>query len=269
MPDRDYLNTIICEDCCKAIPTLPDDYIDMVITAPPYQKDLEDHGPYHEAKDHKKYITWLRNIFKKLHPKLKKGGRIAVVIGDGANGRIPTHSDIIQFMTSGTTPYLHMSTIIWNKEKSSSRTAWGSYASPVEPSLPTSFEYILVFAKDTYRIQRDGETDMTKQEFVDWSLALWTLPRQEYRLCSKIIKNGVHPSPFPAEIARRLIKMFTWSGAVVLDPFNGMGTTSIECKKAERNYIGIDSSKKHCETAENLLSRIVVPYSLVFEEAEE
>lgn len=266
MPES-FLNRTLCGDCCKIIPTLPDNYIDMVITAPPYDINLEDHGQYHSPKDHKKFIAWLRRIFNKIYPKMKKGGRIAIVMGDGANGRLPTHADIIKFMSSKPNPFLHMSTIVWNKENSSNRTAWGSYGSPVEPSLPTPFEYILVFAKETFRLQTKGETDLMNQEFVDWSLALWTLPRQEYSLCSRIIKNGIHPSPFPAEIPRRLIKMFSWIDAVVLDPFNGIGTTAIECKKASRNYIGIDINEKYCATAEESLSRVVVPYSLVFEDA--
>jgi site-specific DNA-methyltransferase (adenine-specific) len=155
-----------------------------------------------------------------------------------------------------------MTTIIWDKENTSKRTAWGTFKSPLNPSFPSSFEYILVFAKDSFSLQSKGETDLTNDEFVRWSLAVWNLPKALYKRSTSLIRSGTHPAPFPEEIPHRLIKMLSWKGAVVLDPFMGSGSTARACKKLGRSYIGIDISKRYCRIAENSLNQIqVVSYS--------
>ena len=96
-------------ETCMADPEIPDDFIDLVITSPPYNIDLgknrynqNPYDLYQDNKDHKDYIAWLKDIFESLKPKMKSGGRICINIGDGKNGSVPTHSDIIQFMTKDT-----------------------------------------------------------------------------------------------------------------------------------------------------------------------
>ena len=136
-----------------------------------------------------------------------------------------------------------MSVIIWNKNQASPRTAWGSFNSPSCPSFPTPFEYILVFAKDNKKLQWKGETDLTKEEFIDWSLALWTFAPETRQ------KKIGHPAMFPEELPKRLIKMFSWKGALVVDPFMGSGTTAVACVNTNRNYIGFELDKHYCEIA--------------------
>jgi DNA modification methylase len=168
---------------------------------------------------------------------------------------IPTHADIIHFMTKDI-GYLPMTTIIWDKRNVTSRTAWGSFRSPVEPSFPKPFEYILVFAKETYRLQDKGVTDLTNEEFIEWSSSLWTFPA-ETRISKK-----THPAPFPEELPRRCIKMLSWKGAVVLDPFLGSGTTARVCKKLERNFIGIELSPEYCKLATKRTSNVILEDTL-------
>ena len=114
-------------ECEKVIPTLEDSSIDLVITSPPYNVDLGDnkfnkspYDMYNDNKDHDEYINWLKDIFRSLYPKLKKGARICINIGDGKNGRCPTHSDIIHFMTRELN-YLPMANIIWRKNTTGNR----------------------------------------------------------------------------------------------------------------------------------------------------
>ena len=112
----------------KVIPILDDDSIDLVATSPPYNVDLGNnkfnenpYDMYNDNKDHWKYIEWLRDeIFGPIYSKLKSGGRVAINIGDGKNGRVPTHVDIIHFMTRELT-YLPMATLIWRKSQISNR----------------------------------------------------------------------------------------------------------------------------------------------------
>ena len=236
------------------IPTLDDNSIDLVITSPPYNVDLGNNKYYKNAydlyndnKDHWDYIAWLKDIFEKLWPKLKSGGRVCVNIGDGKNGTVPTHIDIIHFMTRELR-YILMANIVWSKSQHGNRFAWGSFKSPSAPSFPNPFEYIMVFSKEHKKLQYKGETDLTNAEFIKWSLGLWDMtPETQMR------KIG-HPACFPVNMPYRLIKMLSWKDATVLDIFNGAGTTGVACKMLNRKYIGIEISKEYCELTEKRIN---------------
>ena len=229
--------------------------IDLVVTSPPYNVDLGNnkynkspYDLYNDNKDHQEYIGWLRNIFSMLREKLVVGGRICINIGDGKNGQIPTSSDIIQFMKE--LKYIPMTHIIWDKSQIGSRLAWGSFMSPSSPSFPTPFEHILVFCKENKKLQIKGKTDLTKEEFIAWSLALWKFMPENRQ------KKIGHAAMFPEELPKRLIKMFTYIGAVIYDPFMGAGTTALVAKRLNRNYIGSEISAEYCAIAENRLANI-------------
>ena len=248
------------DKCENIIPSLENESIDMVVTSPPYNVDLGNnkynknpYDLYNDNKEHLKYILWLKNIFKSIYPKLKKGGRVAINIGDGKNGMVPTHSDIIQFMLNDLN-YIFMTNIIWNKKQISNRTSWGSFNSPSSPSFPTPFEYIMVFTKETKKLQEKGITDLIKEEFIDWSLALWNFPPE-----TNMQKIG-HPASFPIDLPMRLIKLFSWQKATILDPFSGSGTTGQVCIETDRNYIGIELSKKYYDISEKRLKNIKNKY---------
>lgn len=230
-----------------AIPQIEDGIIDLVVTSPPYNVKLgqnkynkNPYDLYNDNKNHKEYIKWLKSIFAAILPKLKSGGRVCINVGDGKNGGVPTHSDIIQFMTHDL-KFVPMTTIIWNKSQIGNRISWGSWLSPSSPSFPTPFEYIMVFAKDSIKLQTKGETDLQKQEFINNSLAMWNIKPE-----TQMKKIG-HPAMFPKLLPERLIRMLSWKGATVLDPFNGAGTTGVVCEELGRKYIGIEMSKEYCD----------------------
>ena len=229
------------------IPLLDDNSIDLVVTSPPYNVNLGEnkfnHNPYdlyNDNKDHSTYIEWLKDIFAKTYPKLRRGGRVCINIGDGKNGRIPTHVDIIHFMSHGL-GYLPMANIIWNKSQIGNRFAWGSYLSPSSPSFPKPFEYIMVFAKETLKLETKGETDLLPNEFQKWAFAIWEMTGETQ------MQDIGHPAMFPVELPYRCIKMLSWKNATVLDMFNGAGTTGVACEMLGRKYIGIEMSKKYCD----------------------
>ena len=146
--------------------------------------------------------------------------------------------------------YLPMANIIWNKNHVGYRTPWGSWLSPSCPCFPKSFEYILIFTKETYKLQAKGETDLTKSEFIESGLALWNIAPETQ------MKRIGHPAMFPRELPYRLVKMLSWKDATVLDPFNGAGTTGLVCQQLGRKYIGVELSKKYCEISLNRWKRV-------------
>jgi len=137
--------------------------------------------------------------------------------------------------------------IIWNKGSSASpSTAWGSWMSAKNPTLRDVHEYILVFSKgNNGRFNSDTkESTITKDEFMELTKSVWHFQAVQARSIG-------HPAPFPLELPLRLIKLYTFKGDVVLDPFMGSGQTAIAAKKLGRRYIGYDINKEYCKLAED------------------
>jgi site-specific DNA-methyltransferase (adenine-specific) len=240
-------NSICKMDCLEGISSLPDSSIHLCITSPPYnlgntaKKKKIVYNTYKDDKDFLEYIAWLKSIFTALWDKLTDDGRVCINIGDQQNGSIPTSVFISSFLID--IGYKPFTTIIWNKSQVSNRTSWGSWLSPSSPSFPTPFEYILVFYKNSRKLIHKGESDLTREEFITNSLALWSFPPE-----TKMKKFG-HPAMFPEELPRRLIKMFSYKGDIVLDPFSGCGTTLKVAKDLGRQFIGFEIDDKYIQIA--------------------
>jgi site-specific DNA-methyltransferase (adenine-specific) len=106
---------------------------------------------------------------------------------------------------------------------------------------------IINFHKISPKILEKGETDLTKEEFVQWTNGLWVIGPES-------AKRRNHPAPFPEELVIRCIKMHSYIGSVVLDPFNGSGTTTKIAKQLNRDYIGFDITKEYCNLAEDRIN---------------
>jgi site-specific DNA-methyltransferase (adenine-specific) len=138
------------------------------------------------------------------------------------------------------------STIIWNEQNISKRTAWGSWLSARAPYVIAPVEVILVLYKKKWRKMNSGRSDITKKEFIEWTSGVWAFTGE-----SK--KRIGHPSPFPVELPRRCIKLFSYVGDTILDPFLGSGSTLIACAETGRKGIGVEIDRNYCELAKQRL----------------
>ncbi|MDZ4159318.1 MAG: site-specific DNA-methyltransferase, partial [Anaerolineaceae bacterium] len=126
--------------------------------------------------------------------------------------------------------------------------AWGSWKSPSNPYLKYTWEFVEVFAKGT--MKKSGSTenaDITADEFKKWVVAKWNIAPE------RNMKEFGHPAMFPEELASRVIKLFSYVGDIVLDPFNGVGTTTVVAQKLGRKFVGIDISQEYCDVAQKRL----------------
>ena len=242
----------------EVIDQIPDESVHLIITSPPYNIDLGNkktkskrcrtYDEYDDNKDHDDFLQDLKVLFGKAKRVLTNDGRVVVNTSDTQNGRVPLGADFVHMMVREL-EYKMYTTIVWNKSgQTSNRLSWGSWMSPSAPSFPTPFEWIYVFAKDHMKLQRKGETDLDEKEFKNWAFAYWNFPGE------RRMPEFDHPAMFPEELPKRCIKMFSYKGDVVLDPYNGAGTTCVVAKKLDRRYIGIDLSEKYCKTAESRLN---------------
>ena len=186
----------------------------------------------------------MNTIWQETYRVLTPGGRACINIANlGRKPYIPLHSYIIEGMHS--IGFLMRGEVIWNKASSASpSTAWGSWLSAANPVLRDIHEYILIFSKGTFSRNGKGrENTIKKEEFLEWTKSVWTFSAVSARQIG-------HPAPFPEELPRRLIQLYTFKGDVVLDPFVGSGSTCLSAIKDKRNYIGYDIDPDYVKLAE-------------------
>ena len=242
-------NNIYLGDCLEVMKDIPDESIDIVITSPPYNVGIE-YNSNDDNLEYEKYLEWIKNVFETIYCKLKNGGRICVNVAMESNkgGKKYLANDINNvFEKIG---YIRNSTIIWDKQNLSKRTAWGSWKSPSCPNIINPLEVIIVCSKGSRKKEGSKENiDVSRDEFIEYSLGVW-------KFGSESAKRVNHPAPYPKELPYRCLKMFSYINDTVLDPFMGSGTTGVVCKLLNRNFIGIEISKEYFEIAKKRIESV-------------
>jgi len=240
-------NEIICSDVLDGLAKVKDDSVHLTFTSPPYNAHVnylshDDNLPFDE------YVIWLKNTFGEVYRTTVSGGRCAINIDavknrdDSVEYRRAIYAHVYNFMTD--IGWFFRDEICWYKQNiAGNKTCWGSYLSSSSPFIRRNHEYILIFSKDKLRLDGDLEkSDMTAAEFVQYTISTWHIMPDTRKLAN-------HPAMFPEELAKRIIKLYSYRGNVVLDPFCGTGTVPYMAKLLCRNYIGIDNCKKYCDHA--------------------
>ncbi|HOL56782.1 MAG TPA: site-specific DNA-methyltransferase [Spirochaetota bacterium] len=246
---KEYINKIICNDSYEELKKLPDNCIDIIFTSPPYNFGLE----YNQNQDDYYWKDYFNNLFKILSECiriLKYGGRILINIQPLFSDYIPTHHIISNFFISN--KMIWKGEIIWEKNNYNCKyTAWGSWKSPSNPYLKYTWEFIEVFCKGTLKKEGDfNNIDISAEEFKQSVIAKWSIAPE------RDMKEYGHPAMFPEKLVEKALKLFSYKNDVVLDPFNGVGTTTYVAKKLGRRYIGIDISKDYCNKAIARLNKL-------------
>jgi site-specific DNA-methyltransferase (adenine-specific) len=239
---------------------IPSKSMALVTTSPPYHaaKQYEqDMGVGHVPASYFEYLEMLSSVFGECFRVLEPGGRIAVNVAN--LGRKPFRSlskDVWVILED--LGFLPRGEIVWIKAAGSSgNCAWGSWMSPSNPSLRDVTERVLVASKGRFdraihwKDRKDRglpwEATIGRDEFMAWTLDTWQIRPESARRVG-------HPAPFPIELPRRLIELYTYKGDVVLDPFMGAGSTAVAAVETGRRYVGFDTDATYIDLAEQRIS---------------
>ncbi|MDI6870856.1 MAG: site-specific DNA-methyltransferase [Bacillota bacterium] len=217
---------------------IPDGSVGLALTSPPYNAGKD----FDEDLDLPKYLNLIKRVADEVFRVLRPGGRYVVNLANlGRKPYVPLHAYFYAVhLKAG---FLPAGEIVWRKGKGmSGNCAWGTWRSAKAPRLRDLHEYLLVFTKERFDRADRGETDITAEEFMAATLSVWDIPAES-------AKKVGHPAPFPVELAERVIKVFSYKGDVILDPFNGSGTTCVAAIRHGRHYVGYDISPEYCELA--------------------
>lgn len=224
-----------------------DESVHLIITSPPYWQ-LKDYGNSNQIgynDTYEDYINNLNLVWKECFRVLHKGCRMCINIGDqfarsvyyGRYKVIPIRTEIIKFCE--TIGFDYMGAIIWQKVTTCNTTGgasvMGSFPYPRNGILKLDYEFILIFKKPgeapKVPLEIKEQSKLTLQEWNEYFSGHWNFPGE---------KQDKHLAMFPEELPKRLIKMFSFVGETVLDPFLGSGTTTLAAIKLNRNSVGYE-----------------------------
>jgi site-specific DNA-methyltransferase (adenine-specific) len=244
---------------------IPDESVHLVVTSPPYWtlKDYNDHpDQLGHVEDYEQFLDELDKVWRHAYRVLVPGGRVVCVVGDVCLSRrefgrhlvMPLHADIV--VRCRKIGFDNLNPIIWHKIANANfEVENGSkfLGKPYEPNaiVKNDIEFILMERKPGgYRKPTDEQRKMSmidKVDFDAWFQQFWTLTGASTR---------EHPAPFPLELANRLVRMFSFYGDTVLDPFAGTATTLVAAAQAGRNAIGVEVDLKYLKLAKRRLNEL-------------
>jgi site-specific DNA-methyltransferase (adenine-specific) len=246
----------------RSMSELPDGSVALVVTSPPYfaGKAYEEAlGEGHIPADYVEYLDMLTAVFAECARVLEPGGRMAVNVAN--LGRKPYRSlsaDVIHILQDRLGLLLR-GEIVWQKARGAAgNCAWGSFQSAKNPVLRDLTERVVVASKGRFDRARStpkrsaaglpAHSTIGKDRFLDLTLDLWEFPPES------ATRVG-HPAPFPVELPRRLIDLYTFEGDLVLDPFMGSGSTGVAAVESGRHFVGYDTDPAYAQAALERIDR--------------
>jgi site-specific DNA-methyltransferase (adenine-specific) len=242
----------------RSFPFIEDESVHLVVTSPPYWKLKrynDSPGQMGHIEDYEEFLDDLRRVWAEAYRVLVPGGRLVCVVGDvclsrkehGRHVVVPLHADICVICRK--LGFDNLNPIIWHKISNAvfeANTSSKFLGKPYEPNaiVKNDIEFILMQRKPGgYRQPTEEQRRLSmipKAEFNEWFRQIWTVTGASTK---------EHPAPYPLELATRLVRMFSFHGDTVLDPFCGSGTSMLAAMKWNRNSIGIEIDPEYCRLA--------------------
>lgn len=228
---------------------IPDEEFDLVVTSPPYNVGV-DYAGHDDRLSLGAWRALIKTVFTEAWDRLAEGGRLAVNVqhGVGRSPMIPLGFHV-EGIGHDLPDALYRGCIVWDKGPVNT-TAWGSWLSPSNPVLRGRYEQVHVWSKGSLT-RNGGPGDLTEREFTTATMDVWNIGAESAR--------EDHPAPFPIALAERLIKLYSWPGDRVLDPFAGIGSSGVAANRLGRSWVGIDTSEEYCTIARERIETDELP----------
>lgn len=214
------------------------EFIDLIVTSPPYNVGIE-YNSNNDELSYEEYLNfsrkWMANCYEWSNPQARFCLNIPLDKNKGGNRAVG--SDLTRIAQE--VGWKYKFTIIWNEGNISRRTAWGSWKSASAPVIIAPVELIVVLYKDEWKKTNGSKiSDISADEFKNWTQGVWVFNGE-----SK--KRIGHPAPFPKDLPYRCIKMFSYVGDTIFDPFAGSSTTLIVAQQCNRKSVGVELDEEY------------------------
>lgn len=223
------------------------DAVDLIITSPPYNLDIQ-YNSHNDKISYEDYLKFSKKWMQRCFDWLKDDGRFClnIPLDKNKDGQQSVGADLTTVAKQ--VGFKYHSTIVWNEGNISRRTAWGSFRSASAPYVIAPVELIVIFYKKNWKKTSGSKiSNISKEDFMEWTNGLWTFSGESKK------KIG-HPAPFPVELPKRCIQLFSYVDDTVLDPFLGSGSTLVAVALSNRRGIGIEIDETYCKLAKKRIT---------------
>ena len=268
---ENYINKVINGDCVEVMKEMPESFVDLIVTSPPYGVNIK-YDVHDDDMEIDQYLDFTRNWLTQAFRVLKDDGRIALNIPYEINrqekgGRIFLVSEVYQVMKQVGFKFFGIVDLEEDSPHRSKTTAWGSWMSPSSPYIYNPKECVILAYKKQHIKKVKGEpqwkgepiqteegktkmlyTEQDKKEFMELVFGQW-----KYLNDSRPMTKAT----FSMDIPSKAIKILSYKNDVILDPFNGSGTSCVAAETLDRRWIGIELSPNYTEIARERIQSFV------------
>lgn len=265
----------IIEGDARSLDRIPDESVDLVVTSPPYHvngfTERDDYTDYDDSQGIDQWESLMEDVFEELFRITTPDAKVCVVVGTSR----PSDGRTRQYRLAAHTYHIALKAgfdffdgIVWKKDTYANsggrdKPLFGSYPYPTNFLINQNREQILVFRKwvsEEYHQQRTlpspgseekEKSKLSAEEWRQYAQSVWSIDP---------VKNGEHPAAFPEELADRLIRLYSFQGDTVFDPFCGSGTTIVSAMKNGRHESGYEISAEYCESARDRIRNVASPH---------